>query len=59
MTFMMIVKTDRNSEAGVMPSMADAETEAMFEAEDFGEEFTPERREREKRMRAELAAKQS
>lgn len=30
----------------------------VFEADDFGAEFTPELREREERMRAELAAKQ-
>lgn len=35
------------------------EVRQVFEAEDFGAEFTPELREREERMRAELAAKQS
>ncbi|MEO8334864.1 MAG: YciI family protein [bacterium] len=35
------------------------ELRQVFEAEDFGEEFTPELREREERMRADLAAKQS
>lgn len=34
------------------------EVRRVFEAEDFGEEFTPEAREREERLRAELAAKQ-
>jgi hypothetical protein len=33
------------------------ELRQMFEAEDFGEEFTPELREAEERMRAELAAR--
>jgi len=30
----------------------------VFEAEDFGEEFTPELREREERLRDELATRQ-
>ena len=30
----------------------------MFEAEDFGAEFTPELREQEERLRAEIEAKQ-
>jgi hypothetical protein len=30
----------------------------VFEAEDFGAEFTPELREQEERLRAEIAAKQ-
>lgn len=34
------------------------EIRRVFEAEDFGTEFTPEAREREERVRAELAAKQ-
>ncbi|MCO5397597.1 YciI family protein [Ralstonia soli] len=34
------------------------EIRRVFEAEDFGPEFTPEAREREERLRAELAAKQ-
>ena len=34
------------------------EIRRVFEAEDFGAEFTPEAREREDRLRAELAAKQ-
>ncbi|AJW46542.1 MULTISPECIES: YciI family protein [Ralstonia] len=34
------------------------EVRRVFEAEDFGAEFTPEAREREERLRAELAAKQ-
>lgn len=34
------------------------EIRRVFEAEDFGEAFTPEEREREERLRAELAAKQ-
>ncbi|HEY4131165.1 MAG TPA: YciI family protein [Gemmatimonadaceae bacterium] len=43
------------------PLDADGELELelrpFFEAEEFGEEFTPELREREEKMRAELAAK--
>ncbi|CAJ0863084.1 hypothetical protein R20233_01020 [Ralstonia sp. LMG 32965] len=34
------------------------EIRRVFEAEDFGAEFTPEAREREERLRADLAAKQ-
>jgi hypothetical protein len=34
------------------------EVRRVFEAEDFGAEFTPEAREREERLRTELAAKQ-
>jgi len=34
------------------------EIRQVFEASDFGPEFTPEQREKEERMRAELAAKQ-
>lgn len=34
------------------------EIRRVFEAEDFGAEFTPDAREREERLRAELAAKQ-
>lgn len=34
------------------------EIRRIFEAEDFGEAFTPEEREREARLRAELAARQ-
>jgi len=37
---------------------AELELRQLFEAEDFGAEFTPELREAEDRMRAELAAKQ-
>jgi hypothetical protein len=34
---------------------AEIEIRQIFEAEDFGAEFTPEEREREERMRAEIA----
>jgi hypothetical protein len=34
------------------------EIRPLFEAEDFGDEFTPELREQEERLRAEIAAKQ-
>ena len=37
---------------------ASIEIRQIFEAEDFGAEFTPELREQEEKMRAELAAKQ-
>jgi hypothetical protein len=41
------------------PMLEDSEIEIrqVFEAEDFGEEFTPELREQEERLRAEVAAK--
>ncbi|MNP17491.1 YCII-related domain protein [compost metagenome] len=43
------------------PSEGDCEIEIrpVFEAEDFGAEFTPELREQEERMRAEVQARQS
>jgi hypothetical protein len=37
----------------------EVELRQVFEAEDFGEEFTPELREQEERLRAELAARES
>jgi hypothetical protein len=37
---------------------AEVEIRPVFEAEDFGEEFTPELREQEERLRAEVAARQ-
>ncbi|HEU4797520.1 MAG TPA: YciI family protein [bacterium] len=42
------------------PNNEDAEIEIrqVFEAEDFGSEFTPELREQEERLRAQIAAKQ-
>jgi hypothetical protein len=36
---------------------AEIEIRQVFEAEDFGPEFTPELREQEERLRAQLAAK--
>ena len=41
-----------------METESDIEVRQVFEAEDFGEEFTPELREQEERLRAEIAAKQ-
>ena len=41
MRFMIIVKANKDSEAGVLPE--------VFETEDFGAEFTPELREQEER----------
>ena len=40
-----------------MNEETDVEIRPVFEAEDFGEEFTPEAREQEERLRAEIAAK--
>jgi len=39
-----------------MPSDSEIEIRPLFEAEDFGAEFTPDLREQEERLRAELAA---
>src|SRR5688500_230915 len=43
------------------PGLGESEIEIrqVFEAEDFGEEFTPEAREQENRLRAEAAARQA
>lgn len=41
-----------------MPTESDLEIRPIFEAEDFGEEFTPDLREQEDRLRAEIAKKQ-
>jgi hypothetical protein len=41
-----------------MESDSDIEIRPVFEAEDFGEEYTPELREQEERLRAEVAARQ-
>jgi len=38
---------------------SDVDIRPMFEAEDFGENLTPEAREREERLRKEIAGKQS
>lgn len=46
MQFMVIVKANRDTEAGVMPGTAD----------DFGAALTPELREREERRRAQAGA---
>ena len=40
-----------------MPGESEIEIRQVFEAEDFGEEFTPELREQEERLRAEIAAR--
>ena len=40
-----------------MPGESEIEIRRVFEAEDFGAEFTPELREQEERMRAQVAAK--
>ncbi|HSU14347.1 YciI family protein [Longimicrobium sp.] len=41
-----------------MPGESEIEIRQIFENEDFGEEFTPELREQEDRLRAEVAARQ-
>jgi hypothetical protein len=40
-----------------MPGDSEIEIRQIFEAEDFGEAFTPELREQEERMRAQLGGK--
>ncbi len=40
-----------------MPQDSEIEIRQVFEAEDFGDEFTPELREQEERLRAKIAAK--
>ncbi|HEY0514041.1 MAG TPA: YciI family protein [Thermoanaerobaculia bacterium] len=42
-----------------MPGDSEIEIRQVFEAADFGAEFTPELREQEERLRSEVAAKQS
>ena len=42
-----------------MPGDSEIEIRPVFEAEDFGAEFTPELREQEGRLRAELAARET
>ena len=63
MRFMVMVRATKNTEAGVMPSEAllagkdvEIEIRQVFEAEDFGAEFTPELRAQEQRQ-LEAAAK--
>ena len=41
-----------------MPGESEIEIRPVFEAEDFGEEFTPELREQEERLRAQMEGKQ-
>jgi hypothetical protein len=41
-----------------MGGESEIEIRPIFEAEDFGEEFTPELREQEERLRAQLASQQ-
>src|SRR4029077_5986974 len=41
-----------------MSTSSEIEIRPVFEAQDFGDEFTPELREKEKRLRAELTEKQ-
>ncbi len=42
-----------------MPGESEVEIRQVFEAEDFGDEFTPELREQEERLRAQVDAQQS
>ena len=42
-----------------MPGESEIEIRQVFEAEDFGTEFTPEEREREDRLRAEIARREA
>jgi hypothetical protein len=45
MRFMIVVKADKNSEAGVLP------TDKLLTEGDFGPAFTPEHRKQEERQR--------
>jgi hypothetical protein len=42
-----------------MPGESEIEIRQVFEAEDFGEEFTPELREQEERLREQIEAKRT
>ena len=66
MRVMVLVKADKDTEAGVLPSETqrcpnptgtegEIEIRPLFEADDFGAELTPELREQEERLRAHLA----
>jgi len=58
MRFMVLVKADKNSELKRAPfDQTEVEIRQVFEASDFGAEFTPELREQEERLRAQIAAK--
>ena len=58
MRFMILLKADKTTEAGVLPSekqLAEIEVRRVYEAEDFGAEFTAELREAEERLRMQIA----
>jgi len=57
MRFMVLVKSDKNTEAGVFPAEAEIETRQVFGATDFGPALTPDFREAEERLRAQAAGK--
>jgi hypothetical protein len=46
-----LLKADKDTEAGVLPS----DIRQVYEADDFGEAFAPELREQEERQRAQLS----
>ena len=53
MRVMVIIKATKNSEAGAMPSEA-LELRPLFEVDAFGDEMTPELRDKQARLRADL-----
>ena len=58
MRFMILLKADKTTEAGVLPrgkQLAEIEIRRVYEAEDFGAEFTAELREAEERLRMQIA----
>ena len=58
MRFMILLKADKTTEAGVLPSekqLAEIEIRRVYEAEDLGAEFTAELREAEERLRMRIA----
>ena len=58
MRFMILHMADKTTEAGVLPSekqLAEIEIRRVYEAEDFGAEFTAELREAEERLRTQIA----
>ena len=60
MRFMILHMADKTTEAGVLPrekQLAEIEIRRVYEADDFGAEFTAELREAEERMRDQIAAR--
>jgi len=56
MRFMLLLKADKTTEAGALPDEKIL-IRRVFEAEDFGAEFTPELRAAEERLREQMGGK--